>query len=495
MRLGSRLLLPLLAVVTLVMVLAGAWALAQRTRVLVAETRRETRAFAVALGLSMEQAFRDPDLTDVQQMIDRLGREPMIYGIVVYGRRGQVLFVSDSLQGQRIAPPPQLRGVLSTRQMASVDRRLGARDVYSVISPVAGPHGEVVGAFEVAQPLHVIEAEKARVRHRFLVSTLALLGAVTAVILLLVRGLVGRPLERLVAAVRALGRGEMTYRVSGTGGGGELAELAREFNRMADHLEAARNDLVRETEERLSLEVKMRRTEKLAAVGQLAAGLAHEIGAPLHVIRGRAEMLLKREPSAEVRERNLRIIVDQISRITLVVQNLLDFSRRSESQIQPTEVGRVIHGVTELLEAEFARNRVEVVHEGGGPAWIEGNPHLLHQVFLNLFVNAIHAMEAAPGARRLTIRTVRPPEPPDGAGSVVVEVEDTGPGIADEALPHIFEPFFTTKTGGQGTGLGLAVVRGIMEEHGGGVEAERVPGGGAIFRLTFRLEAREAAHV
>ncbi len=489
MRLSSRLLIPLLLAVAGVMAAYGAWALYQRQTVLAEEARRETRAYATALGISLEQAFRDPDLRDVQAIIDRISRERQIYGVLVYGADGRTLFASDPLQAGTTAPPALLGKVLATGQVTEFERRIGDEHVYSVLHPIPGPSGRVAAAFEVAQPLASLRAETARVRQRFALNTLTLLVAVTVLILWLVRRLIGRPLERLVAAVRALGRGEMSHRLTPDPGGGELAELAREFNRMVEHLQAARAGLIREGEERVLLERRLRQTEKLAAVGSLAAGLAHEIAAPLHVIRGRAEMLLRRGPQPEASERNLRIIVEQIGRITLVVQNLLDFARRREPRIERTDQARVIDGVTEFLEGEFARTGVVVVREGAPAAEIDGDPHLLHQVFTNLFMNAMQAMEAADGARRITVRlgVAGPGEESAGSapGEVRVEVEDAGPGIPAEALPRVFEPFFTTKTGGQGTGLGLAVVRGIVEEHGGQIDAGASPAGGARFRIVF----------
>jgi signal transduction histidine kinase len=460
--------------------------------VLAEEARRETRAYATALGISLEQAFRDPDLRDVQAIIDRISRERQIYGVLVYGADGRTLFASDPLPAGTTAPPALLGRVLATGRVTEFERRIGDEHVYSVLHPIPGPSGRVAAAFEVAQPLASLRAEVARVRQRFALNTVTLLVAVTVLILWLVRRLIGRPLERLVAAVRALGRGEMSHRLAPDPGGGELAELAHEFNRMVEHLEAARAGLIREGEERLLLERRLRQTEKLAAVGSLAAGLAHEIAAPLHVIRGRAELLLKREPPAETRERNLRIIVEQIGRITLVVQNLLDFARRREPRIERADLARVIDGVAEFLEGEFARTGVEVLREGAPAAEVDGDPHLLHQVFTNLFMNAMQAMEAADGTRTITVRLAAAGSGAESAGSapeVRVEVEDTGPGIPPDALPRIFEPFFTTRSGGRGTGLGLAVVRGIVEEHGGRIDAGPAPSGGARFLIVLPAAA------
>ncbi|MBD0319965.1 MAG: two-component sensor histidine kinase, partial [Gemmatimonadetes bacterium] len=232
----------------------------------------------------------------------------------------------------------------------------------------------------------------------------------------------------------------------------------------------------------VSLERRLRQTEKLAAVGNLAAGLSHEIAAPLHVIRGRAELILGRDPEPGIRDRNLRVIVEQIERITLVVHNLLDFARRREPRMEPTDLADVVGRVAEFLEGEFARAGARLVREGAPSALVRGDPNLLYQLFVNLFINALHAMDAAPGERVVWVRIAPPASAHD---PVVVEVEDTGPGIAPDVLPRIFEPFFTTKTGGQGTGLGLAVARSIVEEHDAGIAADSAPGGGARFRLAF----------
>src|SRR5919108_1732806 len=159
-------------------------------------------------------------------------------------------------------------------------------------------------------------------RRRLTLVTMLVLATVAVLVLGLVRRVIGRPLRHFVAAARALGRGELGFRVGGNLGGRELAELAQEFNRMAEQLEAARDRATREAEERLQLERRLRETEKLAAVGNLAASLAHEIAAPLNVVSGRAQMLRKQETTAAARDRNIAIICDQIGRITLIVRNL-----------------------------------------------------------------------------------------------------------------------------------------------------------------------------
>jgi signal transduction histidine kinase len=498
-KLSTRLLLPLLAAVALVMTGFAAWAVRQREDTLTEQSRRETNAYAVALGLAIESAYRDPTPKDIQEFIDRISRERTIYGVLVYGREAELTYVSDPLDARAKAATEAVRAVILSGEPTTIDRSIGGQAVYSVIRPIRDPLGKVVGAFEVAQPLSFLAAEIRQTRQRFLLNTLTLLVAVTILILVLVRQLVSRPLSGFVTAAQALGRGELEHRIEGPGGGVELAELAGEFNRMAARLEAARHELVHEADGRLDLERRLRETEKLAAIGNLAAGLAHEVAAPLHVIRGRAEMLLKRT-TVEPDRRNLHIIVQQIGRITVIVRNLLDYARRREPEFGPVDLGAVIGGVLEFLDWEMGRANVQVTWDGTRELEIMGDADLLNQVFINLLMNAVQALELAgenDRRRAITIRT-RVEDGTDGDAGVIVEVEDNGPGIPAEVLPRIFEPFVTTKANGGGTGLGLAVARSIIEEHHGRLvvsgPADPTAGSGAVFRIRLP-SARTAVHV
>ncbi|MCI0434175.1 MAG: HAMP domain-containing protein, partial [Gemmatimonadetes bacterium] len=283
MKLSTRLLLPFIATVVFVMTMFAVWAIRQRERTLTEESRRETHAHAVALGLAIDAAFRSGAPDDVQDIIDRLSQERTVYGVLVYGGNGRMLYVSNPLTAEAAAPPDVVQRVLRTGQVSSVDRVIDGQGVFAVVRPIVDAAGVVVGAFEVAQPLSFLEQEIARTRQRFVLNTLTLLAAVAFLIYWVVRRTITTPLERVVAGAQALGRGELAHRLEDDAGGAELIELAREFNRMAEHLESARLDLVREGDERVALERRLHETEKLAAVGNLAAGLAHEIAAPLHV--------------------------------------------------------------------------------------------------------------------------------------------------------------------------------------------------------------------
>ncbi|HSJ23344.1 MAG TPA: HAMP domain-containing sensor histidine kinase [Longimicrobiales bacterium] len=486
MRLTTRLLLPLLGTVAGVMLVFAFWALQQRERATTAEAQRVTGAYATALGLALEAGLRSGTPDDIQYAIDRISDEPTIYGVIVYTPESTVLFTSRPVGDIDSAPLAAVRRVLATGEPENFSREIDGGSVFSIMRPLFGSNYEVIGAMEVMQPWEFVRAEVGRTRQRFILNTLALLAAVTVVIMLLVRRQIAQPLNQFMEAVQALGRGELGYRTREDGSGAEIIALSREFNRMAAQLEQARAGLEREAEQRVALAGQLRETEKLAVVGNLAAGLGHEIAAPLHVIRGRAEMLRRKatDPSAQ---RNLHIITDQIDRITLIVKELLDFARRREPRMTDVALPEVLRGVTDFLEPELKRAGVTLVVEGDVVGLVHADPDLLHQVFINLLMNSIQVMAGQERERRIGIR-IR-----DEAQAVLVDVEDTGPGFDDDVVHRIFDPFFTTKEPGQGTGLGLAVVRSIVEEHGGEVSAANRRAGGA--RFSIRLPAAVASHV
>ncbi len=504
MKLSTRLLAALLPTVAAVMIIYAVWAVAHRQRTLASQARSETRAYAAAVGAALDYAFHAGQLENVQALIDGLSKEPTVYGVIVYDGVGRPLYLSRELRLADAVAPERLAEVLASGADAGFEREIGEEPVYSYLRPIRDPVGSISGVLEVVQPFAFLEAEASHTGKRFLLNTLTLLLAVALLIAWLVRRSVTRPLERLVGAIRALGAGDLSQRLDKDPGGAELAALAQEFNRMAAQLEAARAELLQETDERVALERQVRETHKLAAVGNLAAGVAHEIAAPLNVIAGRTEMLLKSATGDELLKRNLTIIVDQIRRITTIVRNLLDFAKRRDAAVRAIDLTTVVKSVTEFLEGEFNRAGVKLECEAPEEVWVHGDPDLLRQVLVNLLINALQALEPVEGARRVRLSVTAGDE-------VVVKVEDNGPGISEAAMPRIFDPFFTTKPAG--SGLGLAVAKSIVEEMGGRLYARNVreAGGehrnretgrsadladsGAVFEFTLHAAAVEHSRV
>lgn len=477
MKLGTRLLLPLLVVVALVMAAFALWALRQRIDRVRVNSERETQAYAAAFELALEAELRDTASGSVQDAIDRISTEPTIFGVVVYGADGGVLHHTQAVPVMDPAAPEAVAAALAGNG-TTLEREIEGEPVFAVLRPIRDRSGRVIGAFEVAQPLRSLVAELERTRNRFLLNTLTLLGAIAMVSLLLVRRLIARPIADLLEGVRAVGRGDLGYRLPADGGSGELAEVAYEFNRMADRLERARMQLLDETKERLELERRLRETEKMAAIGNLAAGLGHEIGAPLHVIRGRAEMLQRGDPGPDERRRHASIVIAQIDRIARIVRSLLDLSRRKPPRLESIDATAILRGVGDFLEPELNRQEIRLDWENETRLPIRGDPNLLHQVFLNVLVNSVQAVSVREDERIIRIRTQA--QSNDAGEYGTIEVRDNGGGIREDALERMFEPFYTTKEPGAGTGLGLAVARSIVDEHGGRIEAANEEAGACI---------------
>ncbi len=316
-----------------------------------------------------------------------------------------------------------------------------------------------------------------------------LLGGVTAfgaVMLLLFRSGVEKPLRRLNEAIEGVAQGDLS-RALLPQHDDEIGVLAARFNAMTESLREARAEQERATGARSALETRLRHSEKLATMGQMAAQIAHELGTPLNVIGGRARALEKKaNDPAEVRK-NGEIIATQVDRITRIIRQMLTFSRKSRPTLSQVDVAQVVAEALEFVEEISGRQRVATqLHVETGVEPIPGDPAEIQQVCLNLLNNALFAMPEG-GQLNVTVsRVIRRKEgldlsPP--AAFLMLEVADSGPGVPPENRELVFEPFFTTKDTGQGTGLGLAVSQGIVKDHDGWMEVGDRPQGGAVFRV------------
>ncbi|OLC30772.1 MAG: hypothetical protein AUH81_19180 [Candidatus Rokubacteria bacterium 13_1_40CM_4_69_5] len=233
----------------------------------------------------------------------------------------------------------------------------------------------------------------------------------------------------------------------------------------------------RQLEELRRTQTQLIHAEKLSAVGELASGVAPEINNPLTTIPGQAHLVLAdAELKPALRER-LQIIAAETSRAARIVQNLLMFARHYPPERRPCSLADLVRRVLELKAFQLQQDAIRVETDLAPCPPVYADENQLQQVLLNLVQNAHQAMARHPRDRQLTVR-VRP-----AGDRAVIEVLDTGPGMASEVLPRIFDPFFTTKPPGDGSGLGLSVSYGIMSEHGGRLRAENRPGGGAAFTI------------
>ncbi len=396
-------------------------------------------------------------------------------------------------------------------ELAEID----GRESYAIMEPIR-ENGRVVGALELVRDETETERVLADSVRTIFYPMLGLSVLLAIAVWISSSSGIARPVTRLVEAIDDVTQGDLG-RVILRERDDEVGDLAERFNEMTGSLREARKEILVGVDAKLALEARLRHSEKLATIGQLAAGIAHEVGTPLNVINGRARTMEKRAAEALRLEenapllpadiaKNAGIIAAQTQRITKIIQQLLDFARRPQRVRTIVDLSRVARDALDFVEHQLAQARIEVTQLPYGreaddgemrapdePS-VDGDPDQLQQVVLNLTMNAIHAM---PDGGRISVGLrgiVRRRPGLDAAPMlrfVVLSIADTGVGIPEADRERIFEPFYSTKNeedGPTGTGLGLAVSNGIVKDHDGWIEIDSRPGGGTIFRVFLPAE-------
>lgn len=295
----------------------------------------------------------------------------------------------------------------------------------------------------------------------------------TLVIWMLI-GKVTAPLRDLRAIAEAVGTGDFTRKlfVRSTD---ELGQLGQAFNHMTRNLRTSHAELQKTVETLKATQAQLIQSEKLSAVGEFVAGIAHELNNPLTSVIGFGE-LLKEASLTPKHQSYLQYIVRSTERCHKIVQGLLSFARQHPPERKPVSVNGMVEGVLEILAYEMRTSNIQIEREFDPELpLVVGDSHQLQQVILNILNNARQAMEGRQASGRIRIGTEK------AGPNVRIIMEDTGPGISKENLARIFDPFFTTKPVGKGTGLGLSLCYGIVKEHGGTITAHSIPGKGATF--------------
>ncbi len=321
------------------------------------------------------------------------------------------------------------------------------------------------------------------VRERLLVAFVAILVAGILSVFAGVR-IVGEPMNALAEHARTIGSGELDRRLD-LETKDEIGELAREMNRMAERLRESRAQADALAVAKIKAMDQLRHADRLTTIGTLASGMAHELGTPLGVIGGRAKMIAADGVTREETVQYAHVISGQVERMTKIMRGLLDFARRTPAKKSRTNVREIAARIVDLLTPLAKRQgAVLKVLDGEATFFADADGTQLEQALANLVVNGAQSM---PNGGDLTIevaaRRATAPGATEERDWICVSVRDRGKGIAKDDLPHVFEPFFTTKEVGAGTGLGLSVTYGIVEDHGGFIDVESELGRGTCFHL------------
>lgn len=299
---------------------------------------------------------------------------------------------------------------------------------------------------------------------------------------------VTRPLVVLHDRAEAVGRGDFSRRIE-TFSNDEFGDLAQAFNQMTTNLHTSRAELERAMQQVKTTQAQLIQREKMSAVGQFVAGVAHELNNPLTAVVGYSE-LLQHTPVDEKTKSFLDRIAKSAHRCHKIVQSLLSFARQHPPERKLVQLHTALDEVLEIMAYELRTGNVTIVREFAPslpPIMADG--HQLQQVFVNILSNARQAIEPFERDGRIVIRTRQ------AGDTVVLSFRDNGPGIRPENLQRIFDPFFTTKPVGKGTGLGLSLCYGIIHEHGGKISATSEPGEGATFTIELPMARHEPAPV
>jgi signal transduction histidine kinase len=374
-------------------------------------------------------------------------------------------------------------GAVASRQVSRVrlngEHYLALTGIHGASKAPQGFRYLLLSSYELR--LHA--SEEAR-RTLVLVGVIGILCGVAIVWFFLRR--ITQPLRELRDMAEAVGRGDFSRKIQKFSND-ECGELAEEFNRMTTNLQSSRAELEKTVSTLKNTQSQLIQSEKLSAVGQFVAGVAHELNNPLTAVIGFADLLSSTETD-EKNRRHLDLIAKSAHRCHKIVQSLLSFARQHAPERKLVEINSVIDDVLEIMAYDLRTSNITVKCEfGEGLPNLLADAHQLQQVFVNILGNARQAIEPFRRDGEIVVRTRL------ANGLVRIEFQDNGPGIRADNLSRIFDPFFTTKPVGKGTGLGLSLSYGIIQEHGGKISAQSEVGHGAMFVIELPPAAAPAA--
>lgn len=438
------------------------------------------------------------DRAALDQALQDIGEEDGISHVRLFNREGVVRFstgkggdapAAPTIDQQNLKPVWRILPSTMGRQL-NVVRPIPNEASCSNAACHAHPAGhKVLGVIDAHLSLAEVDAQIAEHQSLLARFSVAAIGVLCVVSLLFIWRVVYRPVQALQKGTARVASGDLGYRIPETSGD-ELGALAHSFNHMTGELQEAREEITawtRTLEQRVEAKTRelerahrsLAATETMASLGKISAAVAHEVNNPLFGILTYARLALRDNENAAGQEKTverLRVIERESKRCGDIIRNLLNFARPQKPSRQPTDLVALADHSLALLKHQFELQSISV--ERSFPAdfpAVRCDQAQIQQVFVALLVNAGEAMRPNAGAVRIAAECK--------GDEVDIRISDTGPGIPDLVLPHIFEPFYTTKAETQGTGLGLAVARSIVEQHGGSLTAANRPEGGAEFLI------------
>lgn len=435
-------------------------------------------------------SFPPDEPSDIADMHEFLGLNRDLVQFSLVSSTGRRLYVSNAFER---FPDLDLRSFeeddISTRLAAERTTMLthklpDGRRLLDLVEPAFGPTGQQVVSVRYLISYDSIDARTLEARSYFVMIALAaLLGCLVMVSLVARR--ITRPIAKLTDGARSLTRGELETRID-VASRDELGTLAQAFNDMAESLAANRAELTRKNEalstaneDMQSMQAQLLRSERLAAIGQLAAGVSHEIDNPVGIILGHAELLLDDLEAEDPLREDVAAIIDECRRCKRITGGLLGFARSPEGYRERVELKHLVEeALASLRPQKLFKNLDLKVSASGEELYVTGDADQLRQVMINLLLNAAQALQGN-GCIETTLERE--------SSCAKIYIDDSGPGIATDDLERVFQPFFSTKAHGEGTGLGLPLCRKLIEAQEGEISVQKSLLGGARFTVSLPL--------
>jgi signal transduction histidine kinase len=460
-------------VIPLIAVFALLWflALLQFEKVSEQRMQEEIELVARAMQIPLSRALDGGSSDQLKQSLEPALAIDRVYGAYVYNQAGDLVLAVGRQPESR---QPKIREIAADGNRTGEYGEVAGRRIYSYFVPLNDVGGRVHGVLQVTRRRRDFDEHFSGLRQQALVALALCTGLMIGVMLWGHHHALGKHVQRLASDMQRVATGERRHRAAFLEGPEEVSTLAVALNRMLDSIEQSEQKLTEQQRIQTALEQRLHQAEKLAAIGGLAAGVAHELGTPLSVVEGHAQRLQRDNILAAHAGRAVQQIRSQVRRMEGIVRQLLDFGSNRAVQPRPVNVGEVVTRSCDAL-ADFARtNGVLLTRQ------IEGQDIVmvldatgLEQAVTNLIRNAV---QAAPGGK-VRVRTRV------DSSSLRITVDDNGTGVPREIRGRVFEPFFTTKPVGEGTGLGLALAHHTVQDMGGTLDLAPSDLGGARFEI------------
>jgi two-component system NtrC family sensor kinase len=465
-------------------------------------TEEKITILANTIERSLNTAMLEGRSKDVQRIVEMVGTHNKIGGIRVLDTDGTILRSARAYEiGKHSNLDLAALGIEDQYNLIIEDKNERGEKILRNLRPILNrpecfhchvPAQKINGILEVDVSMAEMQEHVDRLKKTMIIWAVIITLSLAFALSLLLSKLVTNPITDLMNTMSKAEEGvDVRARVTSED---ELGRLAHSFNSMIIKLNKTKKKV-----EKLHYE-QMKKADRLATVGEMAAGIAHEIKNPLTGIAGVIQILGRDLPSDDPRQKIIKEVLEQIDRLDKAVKNLLSFARPPMPNLTNVNVNEVMEKIAAFLTPQFGKNRVKLYKEYADDLpLVSGDPELLQQVFLNIILNGVQAMQDGGGEMWIRTKVELVPDNalhrlghggemdvPNGKGetrheAVVISITDTGKGISQENLEKIFNPFFTTRQ--QGTGLGLSITQKIIEQHGGGITVDSSPGAGTTFAI------------